>query len=322
MTAISPESLVETVQRALSRVEPSAALPIGHRIPFHWPPHLLSGDYHIAPHDWSGNASFQDMDETFAVELAHNSAGVFGRTVDLWNEAKGASAEEVVELLKLGAQPLLNRQRAASEALGLTSRLTAPIPELEPHQWLCLLLCQDRDVAHDAMTLIEAHASEVPFGRALILLLRDRRHPYRRVAHWCVLDMFEDLPSLCPTSTLQTEAVVAIRDLIWDAEDDYGRAVYKAGVVLGGHICTAESAEVLFECVKAPSKIGRRSALHALFHVAEWMPELRERAVATLHQAAEADPDPMLRQYAACMAADVEAGGIDHVSEPMFPEEQ
>ncbi|MGE0001162.1 MAG: hypothetical protein AB7F50_00530 [Fimbriimonadaceae bacterium] len=321
MTAISAESLVETVHEAVGQALPSPAMPIGHRVPFHWPPHLLSGDYHIAPHDWSGRASFEDQGEVFAVELAHNSAGVFGRTVGLWNEAKGETAEEVVELLKAGAQPLLNRQRAAAEALGLDSRLTQAIAELGPDQWIRLMLCRDRDVAHDAMTLIEAHASEVPFGPGLIALLRDRKHPFRRVAHWCVLDMFEDLPSLCPTPELQSEAVQAIRDLVWDAEDDYGRAVYKAGVVLGGHICTPEAAEALFECVSAPSKIGRRSALHALFHVAEWMPDLRERVIETLRTASESDPELLLRHYAGCMAADVEAGGTEHVAEPLFEEE-
>lgn len=322
MTAVTPEALVEAVRDAVTSVEPSPARPIGHRVPFHWPPHLLSGDYHIAPHDWTGKASFEDDGEVFEVETAQNSAGVFGRTVGLWNEAKGAGTAEVVAALKEGAQPLLARQRAAAHALGLPGRFTGTVSSLSPEQWLKLLLCSDRDVAHEAMTLIEANASEVPFGAALIELLRDVRHPYRRVAHWCVLDMFEDLPSLCPDPGQQDEAVSAIRELIWEAEDDYGRAVYKAGVVLGGHICTQRAAEVLFECVRAPSKIGRRSALHALFHVAEWMPDYRTRVVEVLRQAGESDPDPLLRQYAASMAADVEAGGIDHVAEPMFPEER
>jgi hypothetical protein len=46
-----------------------------------------------------------------------------------------------------------------------------------------------------------------------------------------------------------------------------------------------------------------------------------DAVVAHLSKAAEDDPDPILREYAANMAKDI-AGGKDHVSDPVFPEEE
>ncbi|MFX8988315.1 hypothetical protein ABTN23_19740, partial [Acinetobacter baumannii] len=71
---------------------------------------------------------------------------------------------------------------------------------------------------------------------ALLEILRDREHPMRRIAQWCVLDLFEDLPSYFPDDEGQKQAVDAMSGLLWDAEDDYARTVFKAGVVLGGHV--------------------------------------------------------------------------------------
>lgn len=84
-------------------------------------------------------------------------------------------------------------------------------------------------------------------------------------------------------------AVKAIRDLIWDAEDDYARTIYKAGVVIGGHLSEKYGAPVLLECLKCPSKFGRRSAIHGLFHVVEWVPAQRNDIVAAIRAAADAE---------------------------------
>lgn len=320
MTA-TEQGLLAAVREAIESEPAGAAARPGHRVPFHWPPHPVSADYHVLPHDWRERIPVEIGGEPFEVELAPTSNGLFGRLVGVWNEAKGDSPEEVFRALEAGARPLFDRQRAAAAALGLHGRFTGQTRDLRPDQLVRLLYCSDRDVAHEAMTEIEAHASTVPFGLALLAVLADRRHPNRRIAHWCVLDMLEDVGAFFHTEEGRKEAVAAVQGLLMDAEDDYCRAVFKAGVVLGGHISDEASAEALLECVAAASPIGRRSAIHALFHLVEWRPEDRERALEALRKAAASDPEPVLRAYAADMARDIAAGGVDHVAEPSLPGE-
>jgi hypothetical protein len=325
MTATTAAQLVEEVREAIrlgvGRAGSTQAVDPGHRVPFHWPPHLVSADYHILPHDWRERTTFEIEGEAFDVELAPSPVGYFGRIVGVWNEAKADSPEAVLEALRQGVQPLFSRQRAAAEALGLPGRFTGKVADLGPGGLLRLLYCRERDVAHEAMTCLEAHASTSPCGPALVAILEDDRHPYRRSAQWCVLDMFEDLPAFCPDEETQTRAVEAIRRLVMAAEDDYCRTVFKAGVVLGGHVCTDQAADALLACILDAGPIGRRSAMHAVFHLAEWRPDDRPRIVAALRQAAEVEPLPVLRAYAASMARDVESGGPDHVAEPPIPGE-
>jgi hypothetical protein len=114
------------------------------------------------------------------------------------------------------------------------------------------------------------------------------------------------------------EAVQAMKELIWSAEDDYARTIYKAGVVLGGHIPHKHGGPTLLECLNAPSKIGRRSAIHGLFHVVEWLPSMREQVVEALRRHAESEPDSALREFSTLMARDIAAGAYDHIPEPVF----
>jgi len=292
-----------------------------HRVPFHWPPHPISKDYHVLPSDWTGKTELVAHGETFDVDIARTAQGVFGRIDKVWNEARADTVEDMLAHLVKGAEPYFRRQFDIGTTLGTTQRYTEKISRLEPTDQVKLLYCPDRDVAHEAQLAIETRASTGLFAPALVLILRDDRHPNRRSAQWCVLDMFEDLPSFCPDPADQADAVDAIRALIWSASDDYARTVYKAGVVLGGHICTPDAAEALISCVTAPSKFGRRSAIHAVFHLAEWMPEFKQRILDGLDAAASSDEDPALREFAHSMARDVRAGSYEHMTEPAFPEE-
>ena len=76
------------------------------------------------------------------------------------------------------------------------------------------------------------------------------------------------------------------------------------------------------ECLHAPSRIGRRAAMHGLFHVVEWVPEMKDRVVAALRASAREDDEPLLRAYAADMAEDIETDELDHAADPVFPEEK
>lgn len=297
-------------------------VPPQHRVPFHWPPHPVSKDYHVLPSDWTGKASLDFDGETFDVQVARTAQGVFGRVEKVWNEARGTSLEEVLERLKESAQPYFDRQKAIARALGRNECIVGNFSQLTALDQLKLLFCPDRDVAHDAQLAIESRASSGLYAPSLIAILREDRHPYRRSAQWCVLDMFEDLPSFCPDPESQGQAVQAVKDLIWSSSDDYARTIYKAGVVLGGHVCTDQAAEALLACVQAPSKYGRRSAIHAAFHLAEWMPQFSERIVQTLQTAAEVDPEPVLRDFAKSMARDVLSKAYEHMTEPAFAEER
>ncbi|HEY0867512.1 MAG TPA: hypothetical protein VGE01_09040 [Fimbriimonas sp.] len=293
----------------------------GHRVKFHWPPHPISYEFHVLASDWAGKASFEAYGETFEVVTARTPYGVFGRCEAIWHEDRGDTLEEMLENLRNSSEPLFQRQIATNRTLEKEGRFTGHVSELPPLDLLKLLYCDDRDVASEAKGVIESQASSRVFLPALLAVLGDRRHPNRRSAQWCVLDLFEDLPSFCEEEEGELKAVQAIKELIWDAEDDYARTIYKAGVVLGGHIPELRGGPTLMECLKAPSKFGRRSAIHGLFHVVEWIPEMQDRVVRILLEVAVDDPDPQLRDYAREMAQDIADWDGDHHPEPVFPEE-
>jgi hypothetical protein len=135
------------------------------------------------------------------------------------------------------------------------------------------------------------------------------------------LDLFEDLSCFAKGEDDWMAAVESIKSLIWDAEDDYARTIFKAGVVLGGHMPYLHGARALVECLKAPSRIGRRSAIHGMYHLAEWAPEHRDNILERLQEVSASDPEPTLRQYATAMGQDVARADTIHVEDVWFPEE-
>ncbi len=292
-----------------------------HRIKFNWPPHPISYSYHVLSSDWTGRAIFEAYGDTFQVEVARTPHGVFGRCRELWHEDRGTTEELMLQNLRWSSEPLLRRQIEINRSLGRTGRNTGHIRHFSPMELVKLLYSEDRDVANDAKTEIETHASDRVFYPGLIEILNDRRHPNRRSAQWCVLDLFEDLPSFCHSRWEEEQAVNAMRSLIWTAEDDYARTIYKAGVVLGGHIPHTYGGPILLDCLNAPSKIGRRSAVHGLFHVVEWIPDMRGKVVQALSEHAERESEPDLKDFAKHMARDIAAGSYDHVQEPVFDSE-
>lgn len=292
-----------------------------HRVKFNWPPHPVSYSYHVLASDWTGSASFEAHGETFPVEVATTPYGVFGRCNPIWLEARGNSLENMLAEMGRTAEPLFRRQFLIAGCLERAERFSGHIRDLGPEDLLKLLYCEDRDVANDARIEIETHTGAHQFTPALIAILRDARHPNRRSAQWCVLDLFEDLSSFCRTEAEQIDAVKAMKELLWNAEDDYARTIYKAGVVLGGHIPNRLGGPTLLECLEAPSKIGRRSAIHGLFHVVEWTPSMRDEVVLALQRAADKEPVPELREFARLMSRDIAHGDYDHIPEPVFPDE-
>lgn len=314
-------SLRAFIDAAVERAGGTAAIKPEHRQPFHWPPHPTSPAFHVLSSDWTGKASFDAYGETFNVTVATTPHGVFGRCDALWHEARGTTLDEMLENLRSAAEPLFKRQLCIAACLGMDGRFTGHIPELAYEDLLKLLYCSDRDVANDARIEIDSHASSGVFAPALIEVLRDRRHPWRRSAQWCVLDLFEDLPSFCHTESDLKDALNVMKGLLWDAEDDFARTTFKAGVVLGGHLPGTVGGPVLLECLAAPSRIGRRAAIHGLFHVVEWDPTQRTVVVEALRSAAAKDAEPQLRDFAKQMASDIESGSSDHVTEPLFPGE-
>ncbi len=310
------------IQREVSRNGgDTAARKPAHRLKFQWPPHPVSYSYHVLASDWTGSATFEAYGETFDVQIAKTVNGAFGRCNALWHEARGKSVEEMLVNLEKAAEPLFERQLLINRCLEQPGRFAGHIRDLGPEDLLKLLYCEDRDVANDARIEIEKHASSHIFSQALIAILRDDRHPNRRSAQWCVLDLFEDLPSFCTSSQEELDAVQAMRDLLWSAEDDYARTIYKAGVVLGGHIPHKHGCPVLLECLGAPSKAGRRSAIHGLFHVAEWLPSMRDEVAAALTALAKKERDHQLKEFASLMARDIESGAYEHIPEPVFADE-
>ncbi|MEQ1821707.1 MAG: hypothetical protein ABL949_04300 [Fimbriimonadaceae bacterium] len=315
------EELAAFIEAASLTAGNSTAINPGHRQAFHWPPPSPSYRYHLPKSAWSSSACFSAHGEEFFVEVAETKYGVFGRSPSTWHEARGKDVAEMLKNLKAAAEPLFRRQVLIATTIGKSGRFTGSLSQLEPIDLIKLLYCPDRDVANDAHIEIETHASWHIFGPALIEIIRDRKHPNRRSAQWCVLDLFEDLDSFCDTPEMREEAVRAIRDLIWDAEDDYARTVFKAGVVLGGHMPAEIGGPVLLECLNTPSKVGRRSAIHGLFHVVEWEPSMKDTISQALAECGARESHPQLCDFALQMARDIAAGNYDHVQEPMFPEE-
>lgn len=297
---------------------PQPARKPGHRVPFHWPPHPVSHSYHVHPTDWRGKAQVMIHGESFAVEVARTPYGTFGRVEELWLEAKGDNKEAMLQALEAAAEPLFARQYQIAGSLGLSGRFFGHIRDLGNIDLLKLLYCENRDVSHEAATHIELRASQGVFLPSMTLVLRDQAHPVRRAAQWAVLNLLEDFDSFCRTSEDVQDCILAIRDLIWSAEDDYARTIYKAGVVLGGHLPGAEGGGVLLECLEAPSPYGRRAAIHGLFHVVEWDQSKRDMVVSALEVHSEKDPLPILQEYARRMAEDIRSGGVDHVAEPVL----
>jgi hypothetical protein len=321
----SGDQIVAAVRRFIDaevggKKEPTKAEKPGHRTPFKWPPSAISYRFHVLASDWTGRAVYRAYGEDFPVRVAHTDHGYFGRCEKLWHEAKGNTEAEMLAALAQGAEPLLRRQLAIAKTVGADQRYVGFMRDLAPEDLVKLLYCRDRDVANEARVEIEKHAGLSIFGPALVEILCDVRHPFRRSAQWCVLDIFEDLPSVCKTTEEQQAAIEAMKGLLWNAEDDYARTVYKAGVVLGGHLPDELGGPVLMECLQAPSRIGRRSAIHGLYHVVEWQPHMTGRVVESLRDVAASDPEPLLRPYALAMAGDIEAGR-EHVSEPVFEDE-
>jgi len=294
----------------------------GHRVPLKWPPHAVSRDYHVLPHDWTETVTRDYLGIDFEIKIARLPVGVFGKIDRIYAEAHGIDEAEMLRNLQIVIGPYLKREAHIAAALGIEGHWEGKIRDLPPIDLLKLLFCPDRDVARDAQIAIETHSRSGLFTPAMIAILNDDTHPFRRVAQWCVLDMFEDLPHLTSSAQELDQAVQAIKKLMWNATDDYARTVYKAGVVLGGHVCTVSAAEALIGCLAAPSKIGRRSAMHAVFHLVEWLPSCRGEVVTKLRNASQTDPEPVLRHFADHMANDIERGESEHVTEPTFDEER
>lgn len=300
---------------------PKPAINPGHRLLFRWPPHSVTFDYHIMPSEFTHRAQMTVHGETHEVEVARTPFGVFGRCPSLWHDARGEDEDEMLVALEDAAEPLYNRYFAVASALGKDQPVKTPIRELAPTDWLQLLYCADRSLAHEAALHIETHPSPSDFGPALIAVLQDEAHPQRRSAQWEALDLFEDFPAFARNSGVQTQAIEAMRNLLLRSDDDCARTIFKAGVVLGGHICSDEAASALFQCLHCDNPIGRRSAIHAVFHLAEWRPDLKERILEELARPAGFDPEPVLAEFAQHMIRDIALGEVDHMMEPTFENE-
>jgi hypothetical protein len=310
------------IDDATQRASSTNALDPGHRVKFHWPPHPVSYSYHVLATDWKGSITVDMHGENFDVTLARTPHGVFGRCESLWLESRGTSEEDLIRQLAVDAEPLFQRQFSIARCLGRSERFDDHFRDLSALDLVRLLYCSDRDVANDARIQIETHASQHVFTAALIEVLRDQLHPNRRSAQWCVLDLFEDLPAFVSNAEEETAALEAIKELIWNATDDFARTIYKAGVVLGGHLAHINGGRMLLDCLLAPSKIGRRSAIHGLFHTVEWVPEMRSEVVEALNEVAQSDSEPLLREFAGLMARDIGSGDNDHIQEPIFDGER
>lgn len=293
----------------------------GHRVPFKWPPHAVSHDFKVREDQWTERAEFVLHHEAVEVEVAKTEHGVFGRSPKFWAEARGRDLEEMVEALAAALEPLFARQECIACCLGRPGRFDGRIADLEALDLLKLLYCRNRDVGREAQTIIETSHERQVLMPLLIGILEDRLHPFRRAAQWAVLDLFEDLPSFCADAEDEAAAVRAMKGLLWDAQDDFCRTVYKAGVVLGGQVPTPIGGDALLESLHAPSRIGRRSAIHGLFHVVEWQPERRSEVAAALEAASRRDPEPLLQAFAAQMAEDIAEARYDHTEEPTFDED-
>lgn len=297
------------------------ARPSPSRVTFHWPPERPAPCARVRPDAWTGLSKISAYGEVFPVETAQANGLWMGRVPGIWNEAAAETEREMLEQLREGMEPLLRRQITIAEGLGLPGRWARPLEEADSFGLLRLLFSPDRDVSICAGLEIEKRASSRLFGESLLVVLQSERHPWRRSAQWAALDMMEDPGAFFHGPDEMRAAVAATKKMMWDAPDDYARAVYKAGVVLGGHFSTAEAGQALIECISAPSRIARRSAMHAVFHLNEWLPEMKEPILAALREQAKTEPEPTLAEFAQAMAHDIERDSHDHVTEPVFAEE-
>jgi len=310
--------LLASFQEFLLQFEPAPPVRPGPSVPFRWPPKT---DIHVKAEEWTRRTTLSTPDEDVEVRWAQRGELLIGQIDHYWVTAQGTTEKEVNGKLLKGIKPLFDRQREIGWLIGHDGRYMGSFKELSPVGLVRCLYAVDRDIAREAKLQIETHATLAVFAPTLIAILEDQVHPQRRSAQWAVLDLLEDTPSFFPDPESQLVAIEAIQNLMWDATDDYARTVYKAGVVLGGHICTDPAAEALLSCFDAPSKFGRRAAYHASFHLAEWKPELRDRIVHALRDRSRSDNDFPLASYCTDMANDVQSGGVDHVGDPLFPED-
>ncbi len=292
-----------------------------HRVKFEWPPTPISYSFHVVASDWTGRTTIEAQGEKFEVKVARTPFGVFGRCEETWHEARGGTEEEMLGALRAAAEPLFRRQQMIAATMERKGRFSGNIRELPALDLLKLLYCPDRDVANDAHLVIETDHDRFKYLPALLTILNDRTHAHRRSAQWCVLDLFEDLPSFCTSPEDELSAVASMQGILWDATEDYARTVYKAGVVLGGHLPHRHGGRALIECLDAPSKFGRRSAIHGLFHVVEWVPETKKDVIHNLRVHEVRESDPLLQEFTRAMIEDIQRGGIEHTPEPVFPEE-
>lgn len=320
----SQKSVLDALEDFLKKEEaknggPMPAVNPGHRKHFIWPHHSLSAQYNVKPQDFTKEERFEYQGEAFQVAIAEPPFGVFGKCEALQAEAKGSDIQQMFINLEREIAPLFERQFAISRILGFSRRYEGSIHDLTPAQLILLLYCPDRDVAHAAMMQIETQTSSGIYTEAFIRIIRDNSHPYRRVAQWCVLDLMEDLPNLCKTEFQMKEALSALEFLMSSAEDDYARAIFKAGDVLGDHVATPEAGKVLLNvALNGEHPYGRRSAIHGLIHLCEWIPEMKQEVINILEKVARTDPLPVLRQYAKSTIQDI-LSGEPHGPEPILP---
>ncbi|MFI5387646.1 MAG: hypothetical protein ACHQ50_16175, partial [Fimbriimonadales bacterium] len=186
------EALSAFVAREVERNGGSTAVRRpAHRVKFHWPPHPVSYSYHVLASDWTGSTTFQAYGQTYEVQVATTPYGVFGRCNAIWLEARSDTVDGMIHEMILAAEPLFHRQLLISRTMELEGLFTGHVRDVQPEGLLKLLYCEDRDVANDARIEIETHTNSHQFTAALIYILRDTRHPNRRSAQWCVLDLFE-----------------------------------------------------------------------------------------------------------------------------------
>lgn len=314
-------SLRESLIAWLHTFEATNPIDLGPRVKFRWPPPSEAALFHVLDTDWKGTFEAKIHGETYLMETAETSYGFFARCPALWIDAKGTNLQTCTKLVIEKSRPYFNRLDAIAEVLGLSSRFRGHIKDLAPENLLKVLFCRDRDAANEARIEIEKRARTRLFGLALTEILKSEVHPNRRSAQWCVLDLFEDLPEYCRDKQEIEQAIQAMQTLIWNSPDDICRVAYKAGVVLGGHLAEVGGDCALLRCINSPSKIGRRSAIHGLFHVVEWLPNSSEETIQAIRERAKNEPDPILRTYAIQMAHDIELNETDHVEDPLFPEE-
>ncbi len=319
----TPDSLCASLEEFLEAESGRNRGPVppvnpGHRRQFIWPKQSVAAQYNVKPTEFRQSLRYETHGEAFEVLVAETPFGVFGRCELLKAEAKGATTEGMLSNLSRELEPLFSRQFAISRTLGLTRRFDGHLNELSPDPLVRLLFCEDRDVAYTAMQEIDAHAASGLFTPCLIRIIREDGHPYRRTAQWCALDIFEDLPNVCRTTQEAEEALEAIRVLMRTTPDDIVRTIYKAGDVLGDHVATEGAGDVLIDVLlHGEQPYGRRSAIHGMIHLCEWLPGYQEKVRQALRTAADSDPDPSLRAYAIATLDNILLGG-PHGPEPVL----